>query len=173
MERVGGGGERGRQLAGGQGIQGAEAAGEFGGGYAALAVEGAQKVFCGRFAFLGVALDAAGDEITVGIAAHAGKWHDMVEAADAGGEPAQTIKAEARVARVNRRAPRFGLEEIHLLDAGDLLLRGHASHSSIRRGGADLAWQADFDHVTSSVAFDQAQRTLSNEAAYRVAYGPA
>jgi hypothetical protein len=160
------------QQAGGKRFQGSQPPGEFDGGQAALAVEGAQKVFCCGFAFLGVALDAGRDEIAVGIAAHAGKGHDMIEAADAGGEPAQTIEAEAAVARMNDVAPRADLKEIHLLDVGGAAPTDRArGYNSIRRGGANLAGQADLNHVTGSGAFDKAQNALGNEAAYGLAHG--
>lgn len=43
-ERIGSGGERRRECAGGEGVESTEAAGEFGGGQAALAVEPPQKI---------------------------------------------------------------------------------------------------------------------------------
>ncbi len=45
-ERVGGYGEERRELAGGKSVEGAEAAGEFHGGQAALPVEVAEKIVC-------------------------------------------------------------------------------------------------------------------------------
>jgi len=66
-----GSGEVWAELAGGEGVQFAEALGEFGGGYAALAAESAQKIVGGGFSFLRVAFGAAGDEIAVGIFAPA------------------------------------------------------------------------------------------------------
>jgi hypothetical protein len=94
-------------LAGGEQIHSAEAVGKFGGGYAALAAEGAQKIFRCGFSFLGIAFGAAGNEVAVGIAAPAGKGDDMIEAARARSELGQAIEAEAPVARVNRRAAGF------------------------------------------------------------------
>lgn len=44
-------GER-AELAGGEGVEGAEAVVEFGGGQALLAVEGAEEIACGPFALL-------------------------------------------------------------------------------------------------------------------------
>src|SRR6267142_3178229 len=55
------------ELAGGEGVEGAEAGGEFGGGQAALTVEAAEKIVGGLFSFLGVAFHAARDQIAVGI----------------------------------------------------------------------------------------------------------
>jgi len=162
----------GPEIAGGKRFQGAEPGGELYGGQAAGAVEGAKKILCRGFAFLGVALHATRNEVAVGIAPHAGKGHDMVEAARAGGEPAQTIEAEAAVARVNGGAPRLRLQEIHLLDVGGALLTGQAGAGNFSRlWGANLAGQADLDHVTRSGAFDQAQSALGNEAAHGLARG--
>ncbi len=75
----GGRGENGAELAGSEGFQGAQAAFEFGGGYAAQAIEGAQKIFGGGCSLLRVAFDAAGNEIAVGIAASTDMRDDMVE----------------------------------------------------------------------------------------------
>jgi len=162
----------GPEFAGGKRFQGAEPRGELYGGQAADAVEGAKKILCRGFAFLGVALHATRNEVAVGIAPHAGKGHDMVEAARAGGEPAQTIEAEAAVAGVNSGAPRLRLQEIHLLDVGGALLTGQAGAGNFRRlGGANLAGQTDLDHVTRPGAFDQAQSALGNEAAHGLAGG--
>jgi len=48
-ERIGSGDERRRELAGGEGVEGTEAAGEFDGGQAALAIESAEKIRGGAF----------------------------------------------------------------------------------------------------------------------------
>jgi hypothetical protein len=95
------------EVARGEGIQGAEAVGKFGGGHAALAAEGAQKIFSGGFSLLGIALGAAGNEVAVRILASAGERDDMVEAAGAWGELGQAIETEAAVARMNGRATGF------------------------------------------------------------------
>src|SRR5260370_37954575 len=60
--------QRRAELAGGEGVEGAEACGEFGGGQAALAVEAAEKIGGGGFPFLGAAFHAAGDQVAVGTA---------------------------------------------------------------------------------------------------------
>jgi hypothetical protein len=56
------------ELAGGKGIEGAEAGGEFGGAQTALAVEPAEKVRSRALPLLPIAFQTAGDEIAVGIA---------------------------------------------------------------------------------------------------------
>jgi hypothetical protein len=79
-ERIGGRRERRTEFRGGEGVQGAEAAGEFDGRQAALAVEPAEKIPGGALPFLGVAFQAAGNEIAVGIAARLDARHDVVQA---------------------------------------------------------------------------------------------
>jgi hypothetical protein len=101
------GGKSWAELAGGEGVQFAEALGEFGGGYAALAAEGAEKIIGGGLSFLRVAFGAAGDEVAVGILSPASQRDDMVEAARARGEFGQAIEAEAAVAGVNGFAAGF------------------------------------------------------------------
>jgi len=67
------------ELAGGEGVEGAEAGGEFGGGQAALAVEAAEKIIGGLFPFLSVAFHAAGDQVAVGVGPQARLRHDVVQ----------------------------------------------------------------------------------------------
>ena len=55
------------ELAGGEGVEGAEAGGEFGGG---------------GFPFLGVAFHATGDQVAVGIAPRPRLRHDVIQALD-------------------------------------------------------------------------------------------
>src|SRR5882672_1798205 len=81
------------KLARGEGVEGAEAGGEFGGGEAALAVEAAEKIGGGRFPFLGVAFHTAGDQVAVGIAPRPGLRHDVVQALDRRRGVAQAVEA--------------------------------------------------------------------------------
>ena len=119
---------------------------EFEGRQTPVAIEAAKKILCHGFPFLGVTFHAAGNQVAVGIAARPGKRHDMIEAAHPVGEPAQTIEAQATVARMNGRAPRFHLQEIHLLDASAASLTGQAGDGHFsRRGGTNLAGQTDLD----------------------------
>jgi len=125
---------------------GAQPPSEFGGRQTPVAVEAAKKILCHGFAFLGVAFHAARNEIAVGIGPHAGKRHDMVEATHVGGEPAQTIEAKAAIARMDGRAPRVHLQEIHLLDAGAALVTGQAGDGNFSRlGDANFSGQANLD----------------------------
>ena len=64
------------ELAGGEGVEGAETGVEFGGGDAALAVEPAEKMGGGTLPFEGIAFEAGGNQVAVGVApgADAGPW---------------------------------------------------------------------------------------------------
>lgn len=164
--------EHGAEFAGGEGVQSAEAVGKFGGGYAALAAEGAEKIVGGGFAFLGVALGAAGDEVAVRVLSSAGERDDVVEAAGARGELGQAVEAEAAVARMNGRAARFRSQEIRLLDAGGAWTAGEATrHRSVRSGGVNLVWQKNLDHVARAGAFEEAKSALLDESTHRLARG--
>jgi hypothetical protein len=170
----GGRGENGAELAGGESVQGAETCFEFGRGYAAQAIEGAQKIFDSGFSLVRVALDAAGNEIAVGVAPAADKGDDMVEATHNGGELAQAIEAEATLTRVNGLAAAFALQEIDLFqaNAGAASLAGRTSgHNSAGDSGLNFIWQADLDGMASSRALDQAQSPLGDQAAYSSAHG--
>jgi len=168
----GGRGENGAELAGGECFEGVQAGLVFGRGYAAQAIEAAQKIFGGSFSLQRVAFDAAGNEILVGIAPPAGKRDDMVEDAPTSDEPPQTIKAQAALARMNGLAPAAHLQEIHLLEVGPAGPLGEAGgHRALGRCGVYLVGQEDFDHVASQGAVDQAQGALGGETAHGVASG--
>jgi len=64
------------ELAGGEGVEGAETGVEFGGGDAALAVEPAEEMGGGTLAFERIAFEAGGNQVAVGVApgADAGPW---------------------------------------------------------------------------------------------------
>jgi hypothetical protein len=60
--------QRRAELAGGEGVEGAEAAGEFGGVQVALGVKPVEKIVRWLLPFLRVAFDATRDQVVVGIA---------------------------------------------------------------------------------------------------------
>jgi len=66
------------EFAGGEGVEGAEAGVEFGGGQAAVAEEPAEKIRSGTFAFQRVAFEAAGNQVPVGIGSHFGAGNDVI-----------------------------------------------------------------------------------------------
>lgn len=57
-----------REFADGEGVEAAETGLEFGGGQAAIAIERAEKVGGGMLSFLGIAFEAAGNQVAVGVA---------------------------------------------------------------------------------------------------------
>ena len=165
-------GENGAELAGGESIEGAEAACQFCGGDAAPAAKGAEKIIGGGFAFQGVALSAAGNEVAVRIVSPAGLRDDVIEAAGARDELGQTVEAEAAVARMNGFAASFGQEEIHLVDIGGAGPTGEASgHGSLGSSGVNFAGQEDFDDVAGAGALEEAQNALVHESAHGLARG--
>jgi hypothetical protein len=74
------GGKRGNELAGGEVIEGAETAAQFGGVQSPLAKEPAEKLLSGALLLLGVAIVTARDEVAVGIAAGLRARHNVVNA---------------------------------------------------------------------------------------------
>src|SRR5260370_19642382 len=106
------------ELAGGEIIEGAEATAKFGVAQAAVAVERAYKLDGVALGFIGVAIQTAGDEVAVGIAAEVCLRDDVIEAPSMGDEPAETIEAAAALAGGHGAAKRLGLEEVGLREAG-------------------------------------------------------
>src|SRR4029077_8311049 len=104
--------------------QGAEAGVEFGGRRGALAVERAQKIAGGAGGLGWVALDAAENQVAVGIAPEAHAGHDVVEALHVSGSAAEAVKTGAAFAIVNGFAERPALPEIGGLEGGGGLFRG-------------------------------------------------
>src|SRR6266700_4143338 len=104
------------ELAGGEGVEGAEAAGEFAFGQLALAEERAKKILGAALAFLRVAFQAGRDEIAVGVAPRLCERKDVVEALHVRGEQAQTIEATASLARMDRLAQGFGAQEVFVFE---------------------------------------------------------
>ena len=72
------------ELAGGEGVEGAETGVELGGGDAALAVQPAKKIGGGTLSFERIAFEAGGNQVAIGVAPRPDTGHDVVEALDAG-----------------------------------------------------------------------------------------
>ena len=89
------------ELVGGEGVKGAEAGVELGGGDAALAVEPAKKMSGGTLSFERIAFEAGGNQVAIRVAPGPGTGHDVVEALDARVGAAQTIKTMAAFAEVD------------------------------------------------------------------------
>jgi hypothetical protein len=94
------------ELAGGEGVEGAETGVEFGGSQAALAVEPAEKTGGGTLAFERIAFETAGNQVAVGVVPGLDAGHDVVEALNARVGAAQTIKTMAAFAEVDGLASR-------------------------------------------------------------------
>jgi len=159
-ERIGSGCEGRRELAGGEGVEGAEASAEFNGSQAALAIELAEKILRRLFPFLRVAFHTARNQVATGSTPPAGERHDVVKAPNEGRCPPQTIKAQAALARMDGLALCLILEKIR-----PLLMRGGARLRSLAANCANLLGQTHLDQVTGSAAFHQAQSTFGNESA--------
>jgi len=166
-ERADSGGERRRELAGSEGVKGAEAFGEFGVGQAALAVERAEKIVSRAIAFLGVALETAGDKVAVGIASQEDARDNMVDTATRRRNSAQAIKATAAFASMDGSAQRLIFHEIHF--AGVNRARQAqlvASSARVESRGVNLVGEKHLDDVAGFAAFDEAQSTSGDEAAH-------
>jgi len=166
------------ELAGSEGVEGAETAVEFGDGQAALAVEPAEKIGGGTLAFERIAFEAGGDQVAIGVAPRPGAGHDVVEALDARVGAAQTIKTKAAFAEVDGLAQGAGLEEVEVFQVGGLRVAVRAADGDgARHGGqagtkaANLIGQEHANDVAGFAATDQAERTEDDEAADRFTHG--
>jgi len=136
----------------------------------------------GPFALLRIALDAAGNEVAIRVAAETHARHDMIETLLRRGKPAQTVKTQAALAGVDGLAKRASLQEVGILErqSASLCVRraggaanayGAAAGPGLGRngaagtGGANFFGQADLDEMTGLGAFDQAQSAEGREAA--------
>src|SRR5260370_42155882 len=104
------------EFAGGQIIQGAEAAAEFGVAQAPLAVEPAQKLLGRALPFLRVAIQTARHQVSIGILSQLRPRHNVVEAPPVVGDPPRTIEAAPAFAGVDGLAQDLLFQEIRLLD---------------------------------------------------------
>jgi hypothetical protein len=170
-----GGGQGRGELAGGEGVEGAEAAGEFGGGQAALAIQQAEKIVGAALAFLRVAFQAAGDEVAVGIAPRLGAWEDVVETLHLRSEQAQTIEATAGLASMDGLAQGLGAQEVLRFEVDNesgrgapaLDVFGVVSQNEFQGMiGENLFGQADFDNLTRFAACDRAQSAVVGKPAH-------
>jgi len=122
------------ELAGSEGVEGAETVVEFGEGEAALAVEPAEKIGGGTLSLERIAFETRGNQVAIGVAPCPDAGHDVVKAVDAGVSAAQTIKTVAAFAEVDGLAKGAGLEEVEVVQARGLRLAGRAADGA-RHGG--------------------------------------
>src|SRR5260370_5159433 len=159
------------KLAGGEGVEGAEAVGEFGVGQAAPAVEPAEKIAGRAIPFLGVALQTAGDEVAVGIATEGHAWDNVIEAANQRRKPTQAIETAFAFSHMNGVAQSPALQEVLLeVDAARKGPGGAATDlpgagGSPRRAGSNFVGQEHLDQMAGFAAFDQAQSAVGDQTA--------
>jgi hypothetical protein len=166
------------ELAGGEGVEGAETGVEFGSGQATLAVEPAEKIGGGTLSFERIAFEAGGNQVAIGVVTGPGTGHDVVEALDARVGTAQTIETMAAFAEVDGLAQGAGLEEVEVFEVSGLRLAGGAvdGDGACYRGqagakAANLIGQAHTDDVAGFAATDEAERTEDDEASDRFTHG--
>ncbi len=112
--------------------------GHLNGGQTAFAVERAEKVGCGAATFVGVAFDAAGDEVAVGIILKFDARNDVVEAAHGRGEATPAIKAEAVLAVVDGIALSAAFQEVQFVEVVGANGQERLGNKSAGAYGADL-----------------------------------
>jgi hypothetical protein len=120
---------------------------------------------------LGIAFQTAGDQIAVRIASELRLKHDVVQAASLGRKLTQAIKATATLSCVDGLAKGLRLQEVYILEVGDL---GRAERRDaeadaigyIGACGADLVWDEPLDHVARFAAVEQAQNATRDETIY-------
>jgi len=167
------------ELAGSEGVQGAETGVELCGGDAAFAVEPAEKIGGGTLSFERIAFEAGGNnQVAIAVAPRLGAGHDVVEALDARVGAAQTIETMAAFAEVDGLAQGAGLEEVEVFQVGGLRGAGGAADGDGGRHGgqagakaANLIGQAHANDVAGFAATDEAEGTEDDEAADRFTHG--
>lgn len=165
--------KRGREFAGDEGVQSAEATGKLDGGQTTLIVEAAEKICRRKIAFLRVAFAAAGDEVAVGMVLQFGKRDDVVDAARTNSKPAKAIETTAAFPQMDGAAQGWMFEEVQLLEmVGAIGTQGARIVWTGGDGGYFLG-QADLDHVARFAALHQAQDAAGDEAPHGPAHGVA
>lgn len=155
-----------------EGAQGAEAASEFERVENSFAKEPAEKLFGGAFLFPCIAVVAARDEVSIGIAAEACLGDDVVEGTDRAGRLAQTIEAFAGFAIVNGAAENLETEEVRLFDVDGLTDGcGHAGGCLFRcLNGGNFRRKIDANDVLGvATAGNQLDDAMGDEAAECIA----
>src|SRR6266568_1821865 len=103
------------ELASRERLHGEQACAEVLGRQAPLAEKLAQKIRGREVALPGVAVEAAGNEVAVGIASGLGERHHVVHAMRPAGSPAQAVKAHAMLACMDGPAQSRSSHEIKLV----------------------------------------------------------
>lgn len=158
------------QLAGGEALEGAKAIAKFGGGQAVLAVEPAKEIRGGTLALPRVAFDTAGDEVAVGVELELRLREDMIEAALAAADAAQTVKTGTAFASMDCFPQGGSFQEIDLFEVCAAREAGGADFRLVRADATNLVRQAHVDDVAPLTAFEQLQCAFTNEAAESLAH---
>jgi hypothetical protein len=127
---------------------------------------------------LRVALDTAGNQVAVGIAAELDPRHDVIEAPPRRGSAAEAVEAEPPLAGVDGLAERASLQEVCTLEIEGRRRSGRdgrgaagGDRGATRARSGDLARQADLNEMAGFGAFHEAQNTESRETADGFAHG--
>jgi hypothetical protein len=153
--------QRGAKFAGSELIKGAEANRQLRSGETTLAIEPADVVGSRMLAFAGIAFDAAGDEVAVGVAAEAGLRDDVVEALHGGLKAAQAVEAHTTLACIDGFAQRGRTEEVEFVEHPATIDRAGIVHG---KSEADFVWETDVHQMASLGALNQAESTAVEEA---------
>src|SRR6266700_2273328 len=133
--------------AGGEGVEGAKAFGQLGGGQAALAGEPAEKISGGAIPVLRVALQTAGDEGAIGIAPEGHARHNVIETANQRRKPTQAIETASAFSHMDGVAQSPGLQEVQLEVDAPREGPGGAGADPPGAAGTNFAGQPHLDHV--------------------------
>lgn len=172
---------------------------EFGGGQAAISIERAEKVGGRLFSFLGIAFEAGGNQVAVGVAPGFDAGLNMVEALGVGVGAAQAVKTVAALAEVDGVAQGASFEEVEFFEVDrrervgrrvrvdktarvarrvEVGRRGRVYGVARARhggqawiGGEDFLGQAHFEDVAGFAALDDAKRAEDGEATHGFADG--
>lgn len=148
-----------------------ESAKQLGAGYAALAVERAQKVRGGAFALAGVAFEAARNQVAVRVGTELGAGYDVVEALHLRADAAQAVKADAPLAGVDGLAELGGAHKIDFFEVAAVRRRnGDACLGSASAAAGNLFRQTNVHNVARFAAVDQPQGAVLHEPAQRQAH---
>src|SRR5205823_11918568 len=100
------------ELAGGAGVEGAEASGEFAIGQLAFAEERAEKVVGAAWALLHIAIVAGRDEVAIRIVARLRARDDVVETLHRRGNHTQTVETTPGLPRMDAVTQGVGAHEV-------------------------------------------------------------
>jgi len=152
-------------VAGLQGVEGGEAGIEVGRGKASFAVEQAEEFIGGTVTLLGVAVEATGDDVAVGVVAQRAHGHGVIIAGGIGVEPTQAVEAGEVLAEQDGGAHAGVMEAVGVVE-----LRGIAFGAGMEAAG-DVSGDEDFDAVSGDAALEDADEALLGEVAEVIARG--